>query len=188
MPLSTTLCVNLTMPHLVPSDASLKPEVEGVLPDGLAESEEATEHQLHGEGTEREIEKIKQEVKLEDLFNDDDDDEFSSSSSTLGSKMEVDSSPAKAPEYVKFFHRHISASFLRLNRQAVKFSDPETMYAFYQRLFPFRCLFQWLNHGVKPAPDFGHREFAFTLQNDGYLRYQSFPTADLYVLSTWICL
>jgi len=55
------------------------------------------------------------------------------------------------------------------------------MYAFYQRLFPFRYLFQWLNHSVKPSNDFGHREFAFTLQNDAYLRYQAFPTADLFV-------
>ena len=55
------------------------------------------------------------------------------------------------------------------------------MYAFYQRLFPFRYLFQWLNHSVKPSNDFGHREFAFTLQNDAYLRYQAFPTADLLV-------
>ncbi|KAL8684163.1 MAG: hypothetical protein Q9224_006557 [Gallowayella concinna] len=53
------------------------------------------------------------------------------------------------------------------------------MLAFYQRLFPFRYLFQWLNHSMKPSNDFGHREFAFTLQNDAYLRYQSFPTSDL---------
>lgn len=53
------------------------------------------------------------------------------------------------------------------------------MRAFYQRLFPWRYLFQWLNHSPTPSPDFGHREFAFTLQNDAYLRYQAFPTSDL---------
>ncbi|TGZ83968.1 eukaryotic and archaeal DNA primase small subunit [Ascodesmis nigricans] len=56
------------------------------------------------------------------------------------------------------------------------FSDPQVMYAFYQRLFPWRQLFQWLNHSPIPSNDFMHREFAFTLQNEAYLRYQSFPT------------
>ena len=57
--------------------------------------------------------------------------------------------------------------------------DTDTMLAFYQRLFPFRYLFQWLNHGVVPSPEFSNREFALTLQNDAYLRYQSYATADL---------
>lgn len=61
----------------------------------------------------------------------------------------------------------------------MKASDPEVMRSFYQRLFPWRQLFQWLNHSPTPTNDFGNREFAFTLQNDAYLRYQSFATADL---------
>ncbi|PTB62420.1 DNA primase, small subunit [Trichoderma citrinoviride] len=64
-------------------------------------------------------------------------------------------------------------------RLAMPASDPEVMRSFYQRLFPWRQLFQWLNHSPTPSNDFGNREFAFTLQNDAYLRYQSFATADL---------
>lgn len=56
------------------------------------------------------------------------------------------------------------------------------MRSFYQRLFPWRYLFQWLNHSPTPTNDFANREFALTLQNDAYLRYQSFTTADLYVI------
>lgn len=100
-------------------------------------------------------------IKLEDMFNDDDDDEFPSSNNN-----EISSSPPQAAA--------VSAP-----TTGPKYSDPETMYAFYQRLFPFRQLFLWLNHHPKPSPDFAHREFAFTLQNDAYLRYQSFPSADL---------
>ena len=64
--------------------------------------------------------------------------------------------------------------------QSVKI-DTDTMLAFYQRLFPFRALFQWLNHGMMPSLDFGNREVAVTLQNDAYLRYQSYQTAEQYV-------
>ncbi len=94
------------MPHSVSSDTSSRPEEEDrVLPDAPSESEETSEHHdpqsTTEEDNEKEIEKIKQEVKLEDLFNDDDDeDEFTSSGSTADSKMEIDSWPAKAPEYV----------------------------------------------------------------------------------------
>ncbi|CAL5866248.1 uncharacterized protein PFLUO_LOCUS455 [Penicillium psychrofluorescens] len=99
-------------------------------------------------------------VKLEDMFNDDEDEEFPASSAP-DTKMESPPSeevPAPAPSGV----------------------DTDIMLAFYQRLFPFRYLFQWLNHGIVPTRDFGNREFALTLQNDAYLRYQSYPTADLF--------
>ncbi|KAF3308972.1 hypothetical protein TWF173_000567 [Orbilia oligospora] len=55
-------------------------------------------------------------------------------------------------------------------------SDPEDMLQFYSRLFPWRQLFRWLNHSELPSTDFAHREFAFTLHNDAYLRYQCYPT------------
>lgn len=100
-------------------------------------------------------------VNLEDMFDDMDDDEF------LGSK------PAEDP---------LATTSDLLSLRA---SDPEVMRSFYQRLFPWRYLFQWLNHSPTPTNDFAHREFAFTLQNDAYLRYQSFPTSDLYVNLVW---
>ncbi|KAF3479963.1 DNA primase small subunit [Arthroderma uncinatum] len=96
----------------------------------------------------------KKDVKLEDMFNDDDDEdeEFPDSDA-----VEIPKQPAPPTAQV----------------------DPESMSAFYQRLFPFKYLFQWLNHGIQPSTDFGNREFAFTLPNDAYLRYQSYQMADM---------
>jgi DNA primase small subunit len=103
----------------------------------------------------------KDSTKLEELFDDDDDetDEFSSSAQTAPQNS---SQPAPQPAGKK------------------QFSDPDTLRQFYQRLFPFRPLFQWLNHSATPQPDFQNREFAFVLPNDAYIRYQSFATADLF--------
>ncbi|KIN00816.1 hypothetical protein OIDMADRAFT_123127 [Oidiodendron maius Zn] len=109
---------------------------------------------------------IKGEVKLEDLFADMDSDEEFSSSNIKSQDLKSSGSQEEPSSPI-----HIGP----LSRA----SDPEVMRSFYQRLFPWRYLFQWLNHSPTPTTDFGHREFAFTLQNDAYLRYQSFPTSDL---------
>lgn len=52
------------------------------------------------------------------------------------------------------------------------------MLSYYRRLFPFRSIFLWLNKDHVPNRQWTHREIAFTLQNDAYLRYNSFSNAD----------
>lgn len=59
--------------------------------------------------------------------------------------------------------------------------DPMSMLSFYRRLFPWKQLFSWLNQDLPhmaATKSFTHREFAFTLQNEAYLRYNSFSSAE----------
>ncbi|RYP79012.1 hypothetical protein DL770_006757 [Monosporascus sp. CRB-9-2] len=113
----------------------------------------------------------RQEVKLEDLFADvDSDEEFPSSrveESKLPSSPVAPSSPAYVPP-----PSSPPPSDADLD------TDPELLRMFYQRLFPWRDLFQWLNHSPTPTNDFRHREFAFTMPNDQYWRYQSYLSHD----------
>ncbi|KAL4796912.1 hypothetical protein BDV19DRAFT_67231 [Aspergillus venezuelensis] len=140
------------MPHSVASEGSnASHKDDEALPDAPAAPNTAENN---------DADKATTGVKLEDMFNDDDDDdnEFPASSAQVEPKSEPAEPQGPPPAQV----------------------DTDTMLVFYQRLFPFRYLFQWLNHGIVPSTDFGNREFALTLQNDAYLRYQSYPTADLF--------
>ncbi|KAF5388865.1 hypothetical protein D9757_005683 [Collybiopsis confluens] len=60
-------------------------------------------------------------------------------------------------------------------------TDPtseEVLLTFYRRLYPFKQLFKWLNRGPERTERefrlFPYREFAFTLRNEAYLRYNSY--------------
>ncbi|CAH7683408.1 hypothetical protein BY996DRAFT_7617505 [Phakopsora pachyrhizi] len=52
--------------------------------------------------------------------------------------------------------------------------DPHVMINFYKNIFPWKLLFLWLNQDHAPNYHFANREFAVTLQNDAYLRYNSY--------------
>jgi DNA primase small subunit len=113
--------------------------------------------------------KNEQPVALEDMFGDEEDDaEFQK----LASDDSIPSSPPQLTPTTS--DDEAPSAVLRES-----YTDSNVMQQFYARLFPFRSLFQWLNHSPKPGPDFGNREFALTLPNDAYLRYQSYATADL---------
>jgi DNA primase small subunit len=107
-------------------------------------------------------------VTLEDLFDDNDEDleeEILASDAANLPSSPPQTAPSSSEEAIPTTYQEA-------------YSDPNLMLQFYSRLFPFRSLFQWLNHSPKPGPDFANREFALTLPNDAYLRYQSYPTAD----------
>ena len=136
------------------------------LPDApLVEQEQKPESEANSSqqqnGDQPSMEKPRGEISLENIFDHDEEDEFSSSSGDPAPSSRPNSSPAVQSAPIE------------------KYSDPQIMLQFYSRLFPFRQLFHWLNHGIKPSTDFGNREFALTLSNDAYLRYQSYPTQDL---------
>ncbi|KAH8083529.1 hypothetical protein HD553DRAFT_296901 [Filobasidium floriforme] len=56
--------------------------------------------------------------------------------------------------------------------------SPEVMLAFYRRLFPYKPFFLWLNQEHVPSRLFTHREFAFTLGESTYVRYNSFNNVE----------
>lgn len=56
--------------------------------------------------------------------------------------------------------------------------EREIMKIYYQKFFPFRHFFHWLNHSNVPTNDFANRELAYTLEDGTYVRYKSFPTAE----------
>ncbi|KAK4111536.1 prim-pol domain-containing protein [Canariomyces notabilis] len=101
----------------------------------------------------------KQEIKAEDLFNDidsDDDDEFPTSSNPAKGDMPTSTEPQSSPGDVDYGA-----------------GNKELMRIFYQRFFPWRYMFHWLNHSPTPTNDFKHREFSLWT-GDIVFRYQSY--------------
>lgn len=68
---------------------------------------------------------------------------------------------------------------MTLESEDQKYKPSEADMAFYyQRLLPFRYVFQWLSHSPKPTKDFTMREFAYEHRSGAYQRYQSYATLD----------
>ncbi|CAL9072815.1 unnamed protein product, partial [Musa textilis] len=87
--------------------------------------------------------------------------------SAVRDDMQIDGRELEHPQ-VSTIPRGFSADYLKL---------------YYGKLFPHADIYRWLsygNDGKHPACDhsyFGRREFSFTLENDIYVRFQSFNNA-----------
>ena len=71
----------------------------------------------------------------------------------------------------------MSSALLQIDESAIERNDSTdsmAMLSYYKRLLPFQSLYTWLNRSLAPGRNFTHREFAFTLPNDVYIRYNSF--------------
>ncbi|KAI4150112.1 MAG: hypothetical protein LQ340_004258 [Diploschistes diacapsis] len=168
------------MPHSVSSEASIE---DKELPDAPSPAGSPAMGESDAMDTSKAEDAPKKgpQVSLEELFDhDDEDDEFSSSMlATNGRDEPPSSSPPPIPSCVdSTLTQTVLTVPFRIIESAPQYSDPDIMLAFYQRLFPFKSLFQWLNHSMKPSNDTANREIAFTLANEAYLRYQSYPTAE----------
>jgi hypothetical protein len=92
----------------------------------------------------------------------------------------------------------LTISFPLIRLEEAEASDPMSYLAYYKYLLPWKSIFVWLNRTYSPATaasahsspsssssssttisrNFTHREFTFTLQNEAYLRYNSFSTPE----------
>ncbi|KAK3985916.1 putative DNA primase small subunit [Cladorrhinum sp. PSN332] len=109
---------------------------------------------------------VKQETKrdVDYLFDDmDSDDEFPSTAKPIKDESPAASQPLRSSP----------------GPPSEKTVIPDDLRTFYQRFFPWRHWFQWLNHSQSPTDDFKNREFSLWLPNEAVLRYQSYLTSDL---------
>lgn len=73
----------------------------------------------------------------------------------------------------------LDAALTHIDEKAIERNDSTeamAMLAYYKRLLPFKSLYTWLNRDMphEVTKNFTHREFALTLLNDVYIRYNSF--------------
>ncbi|KNZ55462.1 putative DNA primase, eukaryotic-type, small subunit [Puccinia sorghi] len=102
------------------------------------------------------------DVPLDQLFDDEMDLDHHDHLATAN-----DDAPLGPKEY-----RHLA----QFDDPWADLKDPHVMMTYYRRIFPWKQLYLWLNQDHVPSYLFTQREFAITLQNEAYLRYNSYSS------------
>ncbi|RUS21279.1 hypothetical protein BC937DRAFT_93123 [Endogone sp. FLAS-F59071] len=132
-----------------------------------------------------ETDDVKENTDYDDFMIDDDEAE------QLFAPINIESAPVNiesAPVNIESAPRPAFLTVLSstdmifaypLSRMELDENDPVMLLrVFYQRFFPFKTYFQWLNYDTVPTKNFFNREFSFTLASEVYIRYNSFQDAD----------
>ena len=74
--------------------------------------------------------------------------------------------------------RKVDSDEVKQEKVGPKKLSASDMMFYYERLLPFRYVFQWLSHSPKVTKDFSMREFAYEFISGAYQRYNSYMSLE----------